>query len=101
MTEQMNIPLKPVNYFNGICDLSYVNYTDQNDGWTSYEKNTPIWGDGYFIPFEDMKKLRAPVLNVGAFGKDAHQLSERLHKESAFVRTPVLVEKLILGLFGS
>lgn len=100
MIEQMDIPLKPVNYFNGICDLSYVNYTDQNDGWTSYEKNTPIWGDGYFIPFEDMKKLRAPVLNVGAFGKDAHQLSERLHKESAFVRTPVLVEKLILGLFG-
>jgi len=88
-----------IHYFNGLCDLSYVQYTDDSDGWTAFEKNTPVWGDTYSIPFADMQKLQAPVLNVGPFGKDAHQRTERLHIDSAFVHTPVLLEKLIKSMF--
>ncbi|MFF2497870.1 M20/M25/M40 family metallo-hydrolase [Peribacillus sp. NPDC058075] len=88
-----------IHYFNGICDLSYVQYSDESDGWTAFEKNTPVWGDTYSIPFADMQKLQAPVLNVGPFGKDAHQRTERLHIESAFVHTPVVLEKLVKSMF--
>jgi arginine utilization protein RocB len=42
-----------------------------------------------------MKKLQAPVLNVGPFGKDAHKRMERLHIKSAFEEVPVLVEGMI------
>ena len=91
--------LGQVHYFNGICDLSYVNYKDDGDGWVAYERNTPVWGDTYSIPFEGMKHLQAPVLNIGPLGRDAHQRTERLHIDSAFRRLPIMLETLIRELF--
>ncbi|SER67134.1 M20/M25/M40 family metallo-hydrolase [Psychrobacillus sp. OK032] len=88
-----------IHYFNGICDLSYVNYDDSGNGWTAFESNTPVWGDTYSIPFEDMAQLKGPVLNVGPFGKDAHQRTERLHVDSAFVEMPVMLETLVKSLY--
>lgn len=94
-----NNKIEQIHYFNGICDLSYVNYEDDGNGWTAFESNTPVWGDTYSIPFEDMAKLNGPVLNLGPFGKDAHQKTERLHVDSAFVEMPVMLETLIKSLY--
>ncbi|MFD2444871.1 M20/M25/M40 family metallo-hydrolase [Bacillus sp. CGMCC 1.16607] len=96
--EKFNLPVQQIHYFNGISDLSYVNYQDDQGGWTAFQSNTPVWGDGYHIPFDHMKKLQAPVLNVGPFGKDAHKRTERLHTKSAFEIVPVLVEEMIKGM---
>lgn len=92
------VEVDQVHYFNGLCDLSYVNYSDPGNGWSSYERNTPVWGKTYSIPFADMLELQAPVLNVGPFGKDAHQYTERLHMDSAFVHTPHMLESLMKSL---
>lgn len=80
MAGGFGVEVNQIHYFNGICELSYVQYSDDADGWTAFERNTPVWGDTYSIPFADMLQLQAPVLNVGPgpFGKDAHQLTERL-----------------------
>ena len=94
-----NNKIDQIHYFNGICDLSYVNYEDEGKGWTAFEKNTPVWGDTYSIPFDDMAKLKGPVLNVGPFGKDAHQKTERLHIDSAFIELPEMLETLIKNLY--
>jgi arginine utilization protein RocB len=93
--EKFNLPVKQVHYFNGISDLSYVNYQDAGEGWTAFKANTPVWGSSYSIPFDAMTQLRAPVLNVGPFGKDAHKRTERLHIQSAFNEVPSLVEDMI------
>ncbi|MFU2017901.1 M20/M25/M40 family metallo-hydrolase [Peribacillus butanolivorans] len=98
---RFNKEVSQIHYFNGLCDLSYVQYSDEADGWTAFEKNTPVWGDTYCIPFADMLQLQAPVLNVGPFGKDAHQRTERLHIDSAFVHTPAMIESLIKSMFKS
>ncbi|WP_257349695.1 M20/M25/M40 family metallo-hydrolase [Pseudalkalibacillus decolorationis] len=95
-----NIEVNQIHYLNGICDLSYVNYSDEGDGWTTFESNTPVWGNTYSIPFTDMLQLKAPVFNVGPFGKDAHQRTERLHIDSAFVQMPVMLESLIRNMFS-
>ncbi|GGJ97257.1 hypothetical protein GCM10007063_19560 [Lentibacillus kapialis] len=97
--KQYGIELVPIHYFNGICDLSYVSYQGADDGWVNYEKNLPVWGKDYHIPFDIMQNLQAPVLNVGPFGKDPHQMTERLHKQSAFHHTPAMLESLIKRLF--
>lgn len=97
--KKLDIDVSQIHYFNGICDLSYVQYSDDGTDWTVFEQNTPIWGTSYSIPFQDMMELQAPVLNVGPFGKDAHQSTERLHKESAFVQTPIMLKRLIKSLF--
>ncbi|PIC79942.1 amino acid degradation protein [Sporosarcina sp. P18a] len=95
-----DLTIEQVHYFNGICDLSYVHYKDEEDHWKAFAKNTPVYGATYSIPFEDMRKLTAPVLNVGPFGKDAHQKTERLHIDSAFREMPVLLEQLVKKLAG-
>jgi len=94
-----DIEVEQIHYFNGICDLSYVNYSDNSNEWTAFERNTPVWGDTYSIPFEAMSALQGPVLNVGPFGKDAHQKTERLHVDSAFKEMPVMIDTLIKSLF--
>lgn len=96
---EFKVEAKQVHYFNGISDLSYLNYDQHDSGWKNYVRNTPVWGDVYNIPFEEMQQLQAPVLNIGPFGKDAHKLTERLHKKSAFVYTPFVLEKVIEKLY--
>lgn len=93
--KKFNLSVHQVHYFNGICDLSYVNYQDEQGGWIAFQANTPVWGTAYNIPFDSMEKLQAPVLNIGPFGKDAHKRTERLHIKNAFEITPSLVENMI------
>ncbi|WP_342528326.1 M20/M25/M40 family metallo-hydrolase [Chryseomicrobium sp. FSL W7-1435] len=93
--EKFELDVTQVHYFNGISDLSYVNYVGDPTGWEVYEANTPVWEVTYSIPFKEMEQLKAPVLNVGPFGKDAHKRTERLHIQSAFVETPMFVEEVI------
>lgn len=95
--KKYEIPLKEKHYFNGICDLSYCQKVSQA-GWQAYEKNTPVWNKTYSIPFEEMAEISAPVLNVGPFGKDAHQISERLHKKSAFEEMPELLTEIMVWI---
>lgn len=93
--KKFDLPVQQIHYFNGISDLSYVNYQDKGEGWTTFKANAPVWGSSYSIPFDGMKQLQAPVLNVGPLGKDAHKRTERLHMKSAFVEVPALVEGMI------
>ncbi|WP_423800525.1 M20/M25/M40 family metallo-hydrolase [Neobacillus sp. SAB-20_R2A] len=93
--EKFGLPVNQVHYFNGISDLSYVNYQDAGEGWTVFKENTPVWGTSYSIPFDEMTKLHAPVLNVGPLGKDAHKRTERLHIKNAFEEVPALVEGMV------
>ncbi|WP_088006100.1 M20/M25/M40 family metallo-hydrolase [Indiicoccus explosivorum] len=90
--------VEQVHFYNGISDLSYVNYKDDGTGWLAYEQNTPVWGQSYDIPFAGMASLDAPVFNLGPFGKDPHQRTERLHIDSAFRRLPAMLEILIKHL---
>ncbi|WP_067727722.1 M20/M25/M40 family metallo-hydrolase [Oceanobacillus damuensis] len=92
---KFNLPIRRIHYFNGICDLSYVNYSGSAEGWNAFEENTPVWGDSYTLPFKEMQELNAPVLNVGPFGYDAHKRTERLNIKNAFEEFPVIMEELI------
>ena len=96
--ERFGLELEQVHFFNGISDLSYVNYQDNSSGWVSYENNTPVYGDQYSIPFQAMQQLKAPVLNIGPFGKDPHKRTERLHIKNAFEEIPEIIASLILHI---
>jgi arginine utilization protein RocB len=94
-TERFGVDLARSHFFNGISDLSYVSYRGDASSSRTYERNTPGFGETYAIPFDAMAELDAPVLNVGPFGKDPHQRTERLHVRSAFVELPELLADLI------
>ncbi|RYG73189.1 M20/M25/M40 family metallo-hydrolase [Lentibacillus lipolyticus] len=98
LQDKFNVEAKQVHYFNGISDLSYINYDKNDIGWKAFKNNLPVWEGVYSIPFEEMQQLQAPVLNIGPFGKDAHKLTERLHKASAFEQTPYVLREIITSL---
>lgn len=99
LMDNYNYEVTSKHYFNGICDLSYVNYNPADDGWQAYKNNAPLWGEKYSIPFEAMQQLTAPVMNIGPFGKDPHKMTERLHKKNAFEMMPEVLSKVIGSLF--
>lgn len=94
--EQFGYDLTPVEYFNGISDLSYVALQAPLSNMNKYHSNLPGNQNLYSIPFEEMADLIAPVINVGPIGKDAHKKTERLHTPFAFERLPKILEHLIL-----
>jgi Arginine degradation protein (predicted deacylase) len=100
MLSKYNYDVTSKHYFNGISDLSYVNYNPEDKGWQSFKNNAPLWGETYSIPFEAMQQLSAPVMNIGPYGKDAHKMTERLHKKNAFEMMPAVLRKIINKVFN-
>lgn len=94
--KQFGYKLKPVEYFNGISDLSYVALQAPLSDMNKYHSNLPGGQELYSIPFNEMSKLIAPVLNVGPVGRDAHKKTERLYLPFAFEQLPKILEQLIL-----
>ncbi|HSI68414.1 MAG TPA: amino acid degradation protein, partial [Planococcus sp. (in: firmicutes)] len=97
--QDFGFEVKQSHFFNGVSDLSYVNFQDHDAGWMTFERNTPVYGRSYEIPFQSMQLLHAPVMIVGPFGRDAHQRTERLHLRNAFEEMPVLLEHMIRSQF--
>ena len=87
--------IHPVNYFNGISDLSYAGLHADLKDMDIYNDNLPGGEKLYSIPFKEMAKITAPVINVGPMGRDAHQKTERLQIPFAFETLPKLLAHLI------
>ena len=87
--------MQPVGYFNGISDLSYAALQASIEDMETFNANLPGDNELYDIPFRDIAKFNAPVLNIGPIGKDAHKRSERLHLPFAFSELPDLLRHII------
>lgn len=85
-------------FFPYISDLSYASAPKDPKIIASVKMNMPGFGKTYKLPLEDMQKLDLPVLDIGAFGKDAHKFTERIEKRYSFEVTPELVYRTIMNL---
>ena len=65
-------------FFQGICDLSYLGFQGSAFDVFCMAANTPGWGSIYRIALKEMMGLDVPVLNLGPSGKDPHKPTERL-----------------------
>ena len=82
------------NYFMGISDMSYAALNESEKIIPHIQANMPLWKNMYDIPFEVMKKLAIPSINIGPCGKDLHKFTERVLERDVIKQTP----KLILGV---
>jgi len=85
-------------FFPYIADLSYAAAPSDPGVVESLTGNTPGFGVKYNLPLTEMADLNLPVLNIGPFGKDAHQFTERLEKTYSFEVAPELVYRTIDNL---
>jgi len=84
-------------YF-GIADLCYTGIEEYELVVKSLKPNMPILDNGYSIPFEEIKKLSLPVVNIGPISKDAHKFTERIHIKSSFEMIPDIFKFAVLEL---
>jgi len=84
-----------LDFFTGLSDLSYAAHQLDPEALGCIRAAMPLWGPGYSIPFEAIRELSLPVLNIGPWGKDFHQNTERVHLPDLCRRTPALVDHAI------
>lgn len=93
-----NYDIEMKKFYPYISDLSYAAAPKEEDAVDSLKNNMPGFGTKYNLPIEDMQQLNLPVVNIGPFGKDAHQFTERLEKDYSFNVAPKLVHDTIIKL---
>lgn len=96
--EQHHVKLVSQNYFGGISDLSYVGLQYPAASMRPLVANMPLWDKGYSIPLQALEAFDVPVLNLGPVGRDAHQWTERLDVDYAFVTLMDLLPRCIQSL---
>lgn len=84
-------------FYPYISDLSFVS-APKNERIVALQNNMPAYGSRYKLPIEEMQKLSLPVVNIGPYGKDAHQFTERIQRDYSFNVAPQLVYETLLGL---
>ncbi|GMA63598.1 M20/M25/M40 family metallo-hydrolase [Alicyclobacillus fastidiosus] len=92
---QFGVKLEHKTGFPGLSDLSYTGYGLSSD-WAFIASEMPAWGAGYSLPLQAMGELSIPVCNLGPFGKDAHQWTERLELDYSTRVLPQLSMTMIL-----
>lgn len=98
--QELGVNLKHEEFYLGISDSSYVMLQDAVEVVAVIKENCPTWGSAYYLPLDAVSAINAPAVNLGAFGRDIHKFTERLHIPFAKETLPKLIERLIADLLG-
>ena len=93
--ERFGVDLRIRSLYEGVCDLSYCSLPGGAASMAPYEANVPGYGRLYALPLEEMASLDMAIVNLGPIGRDAHKLSERVHRGYALDVLPALVRSLV------
>lgn len=85
-------------FYPYISDLSFVSAPQDQEVLNTLTLNMPAFGSKYRLPIKEMQKLNLPVVNIGPFGKDAHQYTERIEKKYSFQVAPKFVYETVKNL---
>ncbi len=88
-------------YFPFLSDMSYLRLEPGVDV-AALTANMPVWHDqdtadapahlgAYGLPLDDIRALDLPVVNLGVYGKGAHQRGERVLMSYSFGTLPRLI----------
>lgn len=93
-------------FYPYISDLSFVSVPADERYESGLIREMPAYGQQfdsecrpYKLPFEAMRYLNLPVYDIGVYGKDAHQWSERVYKPYSFKTLPKLLLAIVKNLF--
>jgi len=91
-------------YFPLLSDMSYLRL-DRNIDVDGLRHNMPVWRDeadgvplsagAYSLPLDAMRTLDMPVVNIGPYGKAAHQRGERVLMSFGFEAVPQVIYEVI------
>lgn len=86
---KFNENMKKVDYYMGICDMSYTGFDDDKK-INLITPNMPGINKNYMFPVNDLKSINIPAIVLGGCGKDFHKYTERLNIPYSFNVVPEL-----------
>ena len=96
--EKYGMEMKEIEFFAGLCDLSYVGARPSDADAAAISQNMPGWGAVYSVPMAEMQAFGLPVINMGPSGDAPHRKEERLHLRYSLDVLPELLVSLIRKL---
>lgn len=87
-------------FFPSLTDSSYLCLDDTDEEIDVLKQNFPGMNTLYPVSIEKIRKLNIPALNFGAWGKDAHKMSERVYKPYTFRTVPTLIQRFCLTILN-
>ena len=84
---QRTMKVKYEEYFLGVSDCSYCGLTT-SDQPEDYKNNTPLWGTLYSFDMEALAQLQVPFMLLGPWGKNLHEVTERVNLKSLTEELP-------------
>lgn len=85
-------------YYPYISDMSFLSTNFDEETIKDMLANSPQHGYKYVYPYEKIKAINVPVVNIGVYGKDGHMFTERVNKEYSFKNVPNITYETIIEL---
>ncbi|NLY09107.1 MAG: M20/M25/M40 family metallo-hydrolase [Tissierellia bacterium] len=85
-------------FYPYISDASFLYLPKDRKGMKSLQENTPGWGYVYEHPTKAIETVSMPVVNMGTWGYDGHQITERVDKDYVYDILPRMIHETILRL---
>lgn len=97
-TTECDYSLVQKKFLPCISDLSYASAPKEKEALDALKQNMPGFGEIYDLPLEDMQALDLPVADIGSYGKDAHQFTERVETVYSYEVLPEILYKTTMEL---
>lgn len=90
--------IKTRMFYPYISDSSFMAVCDELSSVSAIENNMPAWNHKYIHDIEKILEINVPVVNIGAFGRDGHMLTERVDMKQTFRNVPNITYETVLEL---
>ncbi len=87
--EKIDFTMK--QFFPYLSDSSYLMIDETPQEIAKMKNNFPLVDQLYPLPYEKMRELNIPAVDIGVYGKGAHTWKERVYKPYSFGILPKLI----------
>lgn len=88
-------------FFPYLGDGSFLSLHETDDEIAALVNNFPEMDTLYPIPFQQIRDLNVPSVNMGVYGKDGHKWTERVYKPYSFEVLPSLIRDTSVRILKS
>ena len=88
LDKEAGCQLQVDEFFMGICDLSYCALEKPATEYQDLIASMPVPENIYHLDFPEIAANHIPGINLGPWGKDLHQLTERVYEQDMLETIP-------------
>jgi arginine utilization protein RocB len=78
-------------FFPYLADGSFLSLHESDADIQAFKDNMPMIDSLYPVPIDRIRELNIPSINIGVYGRDGHQWTERVYKPYSFSTLPGII----------